>query len=117
MGRGVLRGGVGSGGATVRVSWAFGARAQQPTNSVIGFVNMGSADAAAGYVAAFRKGLGETGYVEGQNVTVEYHWLEGQYDRMPPLAADLVHRPVAVIATTGTPPPIPVKPATAAIPT
>src|SRR5271169_3472487 len=50
-------------------------------------------------VAAFRKGLGETGYLEGQNVTVEYHWLEGQYDRAPALMADLVNRRVAVIAT------------------
>ena len=68
---------------------------------VIGFVRDGSADASAGYVAAFRKGLSETGYVEGQNVTVEYHWLEGQYDRLPALMADLVRRQVAVIATLG----------------
>jgi putative tryptophan/tyrosine transport system substrate-binding protein len=67
----------------------------------IGFVHMGSAEAVAGYVAAFRKGLGETGYVEGQNVTIEYHWLEGQYDRLPALMADLVRRRVAVIATPG----------------
>jgi putative tryptophan/tyrosine transport system substrate-binding protein len=53
-------------------------------------------------VAAFRKGLGETGYVEGQNVTVEYHWLEGQLDRLPALMTDLVRRHVAVIATPGT---------------
>jgi putative tryptophan/tyrosine transport system substrate-binding protein len=65
----------------------------------IGFVHTGSADAAARYVAAFRKGLAETGYVEGQNVTVEYHWLEGQFDRPPALMADLVRRRVAVIAT------------------
>jgi putative ABC transport system substrate-binding protein len=61
----------------------------------------GSADAASGYVAAFRKGLGETGYVEGRNVTVEYHWLEGQYDRLPALMAELARRRVDVIAAGG----------------
>jgi putative ABC transport system substrate-binding protein len=66
---------------------------------VVGLVNGGSADAAVRFVAAFRKGLNETGYVEGQNVTVEYHWLEGQYDRVPALMADLVRRRVAVIVT------------------
>ena len=66
-----------------------------------GLSSPGSADASARYVAAFRKGLNETGYVEGQNVTVEYHWLEGQYDRLPALVADLVRRQVAVIATPG----------------
>ena len=69
---------------------------------VVGFINGGSADAVRAFVAAFRKGLNETGYVEGQNVTVEYHWLEGQYDRLPALMADLVRRQVAVIATPGT---------------
>jgi putative ABC transport system substrate-binding protein len=69
---------------------------------VIGFVDAGSADAYAGAVAAFHKGLSETGYVEGQNVTVEYHWLEGQFDRLPTLMDDLVRRRVAVIATPGT---------------
>jgi putative tryptophan/tyrosine transport system substrate-binding protein len=68
---------------------------------VIGFVNAGSADASARNVTAFRKGLSETDYVEGQNVTVEYHWLEGQYDRLPVVMADLVRRRVAVIATPG----------------
>ena len=66
-----------------------------------GFINAGSADGSAARAAAFRKGLNETGYVEGQNVTVEYHWLEGHYDRLPALVADLVRRQVAVIATPG----------------
>jgi putative tryptophan/tyrosine transport system substrate-binding protein len=68
--------------------------------AVVEFVYVGPADAPAGLAAAFRKGLGETGYVEGQNVTVEYHWLDGQFDRLP---ADLVRRRVAVIATPAGP--------------
>ena len=71
-------------------AWPVVARAQQPAVPVIGFVSVGSADASAEWVAAFRKGLGETGYVEGQNVIVEYHWLEGQC--LPMLMADLVRR-------------------------
>jgi putative ABC transport system substrate-binding protein len=85
----------------VAAGWPLAARAQQPTMPVIGFIRDGSADASVRFVAAFRKGLNETGYVEGQNVTVEYHWLEGQYDRLPALIADLVRRQVAVIATPG----------------
>jgi putative ABC transport system substrate-binding protein len=77
------------------------ARAQQPALPVVGFINGGSADGSARYGAAFRKGLSEFGYVESQNVTVEYHWLEGQYDGLPALMADLVRRKVAVIATPG----------------
>ena len=80
-------------------AWPMAARAQQPTMPVIGFVAVGSADASTDRVRAFREGLGEAGYVEGQNVTVEYHWLEGQYDRLPALMADLVRRRVAVVAT------------------
>lgn len=74
------------------------ARAQQPAMPVIGFVDLGSANASASRVAAFREGLNETGYVEGKNVTVEYHWLEGRYERLPALMTELVGRPVAVIA-------------------
>jgi putative ABC transport system substrate-binding protein len=75
------------------------ARAQQPALPVVGFVSGGSADASSHYAVAFRKGLNEGGYVDGQNVTVEYHWLEGHYDRLTALVADLVRRQVAVIAT------------------
>jgi len=90
------------------------ARAEQPAMPVIGFVRDGSADAR--YAAGFRKGLSESGYVEGQNVTVEYHWLEGKYDRLPELLADLVRRRVAVIATLGNVPTRAVKAATMTIP-
>jgi putative ABC transport system substrate-binding protein len=98
-------------------AWPVAARAQQPVLPVIGFVNPGTADASARLVAAFRKGLGETGYVEGQNATIEYHWLEGQFDRLQPLMTDLVRRRVAVIATPGsTGSAIAAKAATATIP-
>ena len=84
------------------LTWPLAAQAEQPALPVVAFLRTGSADANAHYVAAFHKGLSETGYVEDQNVTVEYHWLEGNYDRLPALMADLVRRQVAVIATPGT---------------
>jgi putative tryptophan/tyrosine transport system substrate-binding protein len=79
-------------------AWTFRARAQQPPPTVA-FVNARPAAATERAVAAFRKGLGETGYVEDRNVTVEYHWLDNQFDRLPALMADLVRRRVAAIAT------------------
>jgi putative tryptophan/tyrosine transport system substrate-binding protein len=79
-------------------SLPLAAHAQQRV-PVVGFTNNGSGDALAHLAVAFRKGLGETGYVEGQNVTIEYYWLEGQLDRVPPLMADLVRRRVAAIAS------------------
>jgi len=86
-------------GLGAAASWPLVARAQQPALPVVSFIDGGSADVPAGSVAAFREGLGEAGYVEGQNVTVEYHWLEGKYDRLPSLMADLVRRRVAVLAS------------------
>jgi putative tryptophan/tyrosine transport system substrate-binding protein len=95
-------------------AWPLTVRAQQPALPVVAFVRDGSAEAR--FAGAFRKGLSETGYVEGQNVTVEYYWLEGQYDRLPALLADLVRRQVAVIVTPGTVTTRAAKTATATIP-
>ena len=79
-------------------------RAQQPALPIIGVVGGGSAAGFTRELAAFRGGLDESGYVEGRNVTVEYHWLEGKYDRLPAVMSDLVRRQVTVIATTGSGP-------------
>jgi ABC-type uncharacterized transport system substrate-binding protein len=88
------------GGAAV---WPLAARAQEAPKPVVGFINAASAESYTRQTAAFLKGLGETGYVEGQNVSIEYRWAEGRADRLPAMAADLVRRQVAVIAATSTP--------------
>ena len=98
------------------VAWPFTVHAQQPASPVVAFLRDGSAEGNARNAAGFRKGLNEAGYVEGQNVTVEYHWLEGQYDRLPAILTELVRRQVAAIVTPGNVPTLAAKAATNAIP-
>jgi hypothetical protein len=97
-------------------SWPLAVRAQNPGMPLVALVSGRSPEVSARHAAAFRKGLNEAGYIEGQNVTVEYYWLAGQYDRLPSLMADLVRRRVAVIATTVLPGAQAAKAATATIP-
>src|SRR5215468_10552061 len=95
--------------------WPLAARAQQRAMPVVAFINSGSAGGIQHVVVAFRQGLKEAGYVEGQNVTIEYRWAEGQYDRVPVIALELVSRGVAVIVAN-TPGVLPIKSAVTTIP-
>jgi putative ABC transport system substrate-binding protein len=98
-------------------AWPLVVRAQQPAMPVVGLVSGESQETSVRRAGAFRKALNEAGYVEGQNVTVEYHWLEGQYDRLQPLMADLVRRHVTIIAIPGSnPAALAAKAATTTIP-
>jgi ABC-type uncharacterized transport system substrate-binding protein len=98
------------------LAWPAAASAQQPATPVVGFLDSSSADEYAPFVAAFRRGLNEAGFIEGRNVAIEYRWANGSYDRLPVLAAELVRLPVTVLVATGITAAVAAKAASSTVP-